>query len=391
MATPLQRFLAETTIKLVDRYSANYLGKPLSQCVNDAFSEAVDIGTKAIKDAFKDSSWNNSYAPPTKPSAKRAAELVKVEEMVKALDDRIPQYISCLENAVTIAVRTASTPELLQMNVYTIMTQSSGFRLFAPTKTFAYSRRPQFKKGTGDWAVLFVKYLTKKAPENTELHAGLEQIIEDAVKKATETYFSSPEVCEILRKGIAKQVDNNAAVQGIIKQEMKKTGKWAQKEIKDTITLHGKTVAADRIHDTLSHAGHVVGSTAVGHMLLTALSAPVVKLALVKAAGTALGIEAVRAIVMKFGVATLFACFLGSAAASTILMWAALPIIAGVIVVQWVTLPDTLAKKLPGEVVKELRKQAPETNRAVVKSFVASAFETLLERIHESAMEGEDS
>jgi hypothetical protein len=382
MATPFQRLLAEGTFRLLDQYSANYLGQPFSKCVSEAVDNAFDKGSKAIKDAFGQPKPRGRFLRPPKPPAQRAAELVKMEEMVKALDDRIPEYISSIERAVTVAVRTSSTPDLLQMNV---------FRTTFSSKTLSYSRRPQFKKGTGDWAVLFFQYLVKKAPQGTELHAGLEQIIEDAVKKATETYFSSPEVCTILRQGIARQVDDNVAVQNVIKQEIEKTGKWAQKEIKDTITLHGKTVAADRIHDSLSHAGHVVGSTAIGHMLITALSAPVVKIALMKAAGTALGIEAVRAIAMKFGLATLFACFLGSAAASTILMWAALPIIATVIVVQWVTLPDTLADKLPGEVVKELRKQAPETNQKVVKSFVKSAFETLIEHIHESAMKVEDS
>jgi hypothetical protein len=211
-----------------------------------------------------------------------------------------------------------------------------------------------------------------------------------AVEDGAQEYFSSPEICEILRVGVIRQIDKNGTVQDIILKEMKTTGKYFDREFKDIIKIQTQSVAADRFHDSLVHIVHTAGGTALGHVVLSALSMPAVKVALLKIGGSVLMMEGMRAVITKIGITTLSVCFLGQAAASSFLPVLAIPIIIGVITYQYIKLPNTLAEKIPLKIAAELGDHAPSMNQKLAKKFVKASFEKLFETIREEAMESND-
>jgi hypothetical protein len=317
----------------------------------------------------------------------QAISLVDVNNILATLNDRIPQYMSAIQTKMTQRIQACETPALVKVSkVKTVYSGNNKVR-----EEVLMTHRPKFKEDYTEWAKLFFDYMrNKKQPPGITLRAGVEEVVEEAYVDATKEYFSSDEMCNLLRQGLAKQISNNSAIQDLILKEMKSTGKFFSKEFQDVMQTHAHTVAADRLHDGLVHIAHTAGGTALGNVLLHALSIPVVKMALVKAAGWAVASEACRLIVMKVGISVMAVAFLGSAAASSLLLWLAVPIIVGVITYQWIHLPETLAKEVPPKVIEGIRPQAKETNRKIVKSFVESSFDQIFDKIHEVAMQATD-
>lgn len=314
--------------------------------------------------------------------ASSAAKNVDMASMIKELDDRTDDYMRALRNELERSINGSSTQTLLEMTLYT-KTKILGYEL----KTFQYSTRPDLKIDGGKWTGCFTQYMFRKVPEDEEIVAGVEVVVEKAINKATQEYFSSQEVCKVLQQGMIYQMRHNKAVQTIVTKELKESGKLIKKEVSDTVAIQGHAVAADTVHDSLVSVTHTIGTTAFGKILTKVLALPAVKVMLVKVAATAIGAEIIHLIAAKFGLVAIGVVIFGSgfAAVAPFLLPVILP---GLLLKAWFDLPEKLAESLPKEILPKIREQAPKTNRKVVNDFVHSSLEKLFEEIHEGLMEG---
>jgi len=318
-------------------------------------------------------------------AAHRAAALVDMKAMIQTLDDRIPEYRSAVREKVASRIRAKRTSDLLEIRVYKL-----NF-LLGPIHRLTTRPAKNKESSTLEWGGYFVRYLTNKPPEVMQLRAGVEFVVEEAVRDATAEYFSSPEVLAVMQRGIAHEVATNRPVQDIVNGELGKIGSWAKKEAKDVMTTASGAVAADRIHDALTPAAHAFAGTAVGHVVLSALSMPAIKTAIFKLAALAVAHEGVRGVVMKAGVTTLLTVFFGHAAASSIFLFAAIPAVVALMVYHYNAMPNTLADKIPDKIAAAMGEKAPAMNKKVVAQFTEKAFEVLLDHIHDMAMEEQGS
>ena len=225
------------------------------------------------------------------------------------------------------------------------------------------------------------KYMRRKTVgSNRTIEAGIEEVVAKAVMDASEGFFSQ-EGIDALVEALSKQFGTNEKLRGVLMSELRSSGKFVGHEIKDMVNTHGKSIMAAQLHNTMVGAAHHIMGTSAGHMLMTALMTPAVKIITVKAVMTAVGHALVQQllhlIVKKVGVTVLVGVIFGAGGVSVFGV-IAIPIIAGVLTYQYHSLPNTFAKKMAPEVAEKVRSMAPEMYRAAARSFRDEVTQQLL-------------
>ncbi|KAE8370746.1 hypothetical protein BDV27DRAFT_119389 [Aspergillus caelatus] len=320
----------------------------------------------------------------------RIAKLIKDEALVQSLDDRAPEYAALVQSSTATALRNSETADLLEVTVWDTSVEE---------RRRVYSERPPFNT---DWAALFYKYLRERSVgSNRELETGIDTVIKNAVLDASQEYYTSEETIAILSGELVKQVDMNEKVRKAIYNELQATRKLAIRESRDAISAHTQVILADRMHDVMAQSlNHAVVNTTVGsvvgHMVLSAMALPAVKVAITHSIIVAVHSAAVQHILVlagkKIGVTVLLTLIFGHAAAS-LAGWFVLPIIAAFVTYQYQTLPDTLAKKIPRELAEQIKQNAPTINKSIAegaKKAAMEAFFSLSDKsisiLHDAAM-----
>ena len=352
------------------------------------------------------SEWANreiesSGKEPEASATDQAISLLNVDDLIRCLDDKIPEYASAVESHVANAIRQSETSDLLEIRLYGI--------LFANDPKWAMlrpGRRPNWllskeRPPKPQWAHDLVKYMKNDQDCKFRYEAGVEEIVSKACDEASKEYFTSPEVREIVNSELVKSVDSNDTLQKVLFKEFQSTGKLIKQEFKDATKAHGHAVAADRVHDVLAHAVGTASATSAGvvvtKMVASSLAMPVVKMAIVKAVTVGLANSAIQSAIhaaaKHCGLTTIAVVFLGHTAGSAIMGVVAVPLILAVIAHQWITLPSTLAKKMAPSIAQEIRKKAPDINRSIAENIKEAVVKEIIDlpkeamkRIHKTAM-----
>ncbi|KAM5350653.1 hypothetical protein ACJ41O_007158 [Fusarium nematophilum] len=304
-------------------------------------------------------------------AAATAAQLLNKEEVISSLNEKIPEYAQHVGAKLRSTIEGETTANLLEIQVF-----GSGD---AEMDTPLWTERPP---ASAHWMKAFYKWTKGRTlRDGKKLRAGIEPIAVKACVDASVSYFTSDEIIQLVGQGLINDLKINKAVQSIVVDQLKSTGKLTKREIGDLVKVHGSSTVAQHAHDVISANMHQLLNTKMGfalaHMVGAALTLPIVKVAIAKAVVVALSHAAINHMLLvaakHAGITVLAVIFFGSAGA-TVLSWMLGPIIVGVLTYQYVTMPETLAEEITPEVVAAIRKEAPMINESVT----AAIAETIL-------------
>jgi hypothetical protein len=295
---------------------------------------------------------------------------VDIADLVAGLDGKTGELRESIRQRVHAAVSGASTGELLTLQVKT------------GGRTVVKAPEP-----TPDYVGSLIRYLRNDTSAG-EISAEIERVILRATQEAATEFYKSAETVELLSKKLTEQVARNEEIQRLLAGEIEQNAAWLKRELKDVNLISGKSIAADRVLDAVSSAVsatlHTAGGAMIVGLLAKALALPAVKLAITKAIIVALGNAAFQKLLLiamkKAGVGVLLHMALAKLVAGGATMsigWIVAPIIAGILIYEYVTLPKKLADKLAPSVAEKLGGRAEELHREVAKTFAKEAMKVV--------------
>lgn len=314
--------------------------------------------------------------------SKLSATLSK-DQAIQSLNDRLPAYAEAVRARLETVLWNEKTANLLEI------------QFFAPDdKQMKKILRRERPPVNGDWVEGLYKWTKGRTMDGYTLRAGVEPIAIDACVDASVAYFTSAETMQLIGDQLVVELKLNDQLQALIVQQLKSTGQLTKREIQDLMKIHGGQTVAQHAHDAIANNVHHLMATKLGtmlsHMLGAALAMPAVKMAIAKAIYVALSHAAIQhmlAVAAKHaGIAVIAVVIFGSAGAS-IVSWMLVPIVAAVLIHQYQTLPEKLAKKVTPQVVSEIRKQAPAINKSVIDAVTDALFEEFF-KLSEQQMQG---
>ncbi|KAH7121722.1 hypothetical protein B0J13DRAFT_531860 [Dactylonectria estremocensis] len=327
-------------------------------------------------------------------SATKAAQLLNKQEVIRSLNERIPEYAKHVSNVLWSTIHNETTANLFEIQVF----RSDDNDMEVPL----WTERPP---ASADWAKAFYKWTKGRSLNGHKLRAGIEPISVQACVDASVSYFNLDEVIQIVGQGLINDIKVNKEVQCIIFDQLKSTGKLTKREIGDLMRVHGGQTVAQHTHDVISANIHNLLSTKMGlalaHMLAAAMTLPIVKVAIVKAVVVVLSQAAIQHMLVvaakHAGITVIVVVFFGSAGV-TVLSHMLFPIILGVLTYKYLTLPEKLAEEITPKVVKAIKEEAPKINESVtvaIAETILKEFFTLskeaVEELHKKAMDYYDA
>ncbi|KJZ70209.1 hypothetical protein HIM_10395 [Hirsutella minnesotensis 3608] len=319
-----------------------------------------------------------------------AARLLNKEKVIRSLNEKIPEYSEHVAEELRSTIRNETTANLLEIQVF----KFNDTEMESPL----WTERPPVNP---DWVAAFYKWTKGRTLNGCKLRAGIERISVKACVDASVSYFTSEEHIQIVGQGLINDLKVNKAVQSIVVEQLKGTGKLTKREIEDLMKIHGGHTVAQHTHDVISANMHLLLDTKMGivlaHMLGAALAMPVVKIAIMKALMVALSHAAIQHLLIvaakHAGIAVIAVIFFGSAGA-TVLSWMLLPMIAGILAYQYVTMPKTLAREITPKVVAAISQEAPTINESVTVAVAEALLKEFfklskgtIEKLHDKAMD----
>ncbi|KAJ5993177.1 hypothetical protein N7451_008901 [Penicillium sp. IBT 35674x] len=266
----------------------------------------------------------------TENTASGSTSPVDINEIVQILGCRLPDYISSIEETTKIAIKKHKTMDLLEMKVHEQKTDT----------WHTHRITCNFKTPGRGWARLFFRYLCDNPPDDTILHARIEDFIAGAVRTASQEFFSGV-VCEMLCLKIMELIRRRQQILGVVFDELIDLSTRIKEVIMIAFAASAPTCAS-----ACASAAATAQVGAVVNLLVAALPLGALKGLIVKLLMKTVIFAQLKAFIVKWVVSSgLLAALVPAATPVTIVAigW-----------YQWHRLPKSLAKEISKRVAAEI-------------------------------------
>ena len=231
-----------------------------------------------------------------------------------------------------------------------------------------------------------------------DLESAVTPVAEKAAEEAVADFYSETATTEAVVDEILSQIVASAAVQSVVSKFVVENARFLKQEVKDAISEDvGGSVALeaiDAIGEILSTAAGqkvLLGvSTVMGTVLSTAVGKKMLLIAAHHAAGATAFKVAIIGAIKKIGLMALMktavgkgiiALLAGAGIAVSSPLVIVMPIVLSIIAWEVSTFPEKLSKKVPPNVVNELKREFGELNRDVLDKIGPRVCQALLEAL----------
>jgi hypothetical protein len=276
-----------------------------------------------------------------------------------------------------------------------------------PEKSLSFSllrqekiiRTVSFSLASPEYIKILYHYMRKQQYEGMEIDSAVTPVAVNAVEQAIIEFYSGEKTVQAVTQTITESIQGNGLIGRVVRNEVGNNQEWLIREIKIYFQKHAAHSLAGDTIDAIAGRIAIFFHTAVGKSLLAALgkfmATSAGKMLAYKLAGVVAHVvasaafkTAIVAVIKKIGVSILIKTVVGKVILLILasigitgipIFWIIAPIIAGILVYEYIHFPAKIAEKVSLEAEKSLRLEFDALNISVVQELIQATWKQIVD------------